>query len=63
MLALGFSCLLSDWGLTYGATMFEIQAMEWKMSVVDVSRSISGGIFMQAPGGLLAVPLCQRYGR
>jgi MFS family permease len=33
------------------------------MSVPDVANSISGAIFMQGPGGLLAVPLVQRYGR
>jgi len=33
------------------------------MSVEEVSHSVSPGIFMQGPGGLLAVPLCQRYGR
>jgi len=63
MLALGFGCLLSDWGLTYGTTLFQVQAKEWRMTPPAVAQSISGGIFMQAPGGLLAVPLCQRYGR
>jgi MFS family permease len=33
------------------------------MSIPAVGKSLSGGIFMQGPGGLLAVPLIQRYGR
>lgn len=33
------------------------------MSIPAVGESLSGGIFMQGPGGLLAVPLIQRYGR
>ena len=52
-----------DWALTYGTPLLVPQAMEWHMSPPAVANSISGGIFMQGPGGLLAVPLCQRYGR
>ncbi|KAH8887308.1 MFS general substrate transporter [Thozetella sp. PMI_491] len=63
LLSLIPGCLLSDWALTWGTTTFELQAMEWAMSVPDVAQSASPGIFMQGPGGLLAVPLCQRYGR
>lgn len=33
------------------------------MSVHDVASSVSGGIFLQGPGGLMAVPLIQRFGR
>lgn len=33
------------------------------MTPPDVANSISGAVFMQGPGGLLAVPLAQRYGR
>jgi len=61
--ALLLPSLLTDWGMTWGTTMFEAQAVTWNMSVPDVARSISGGIFLQGPGGLLAVPLIQRYGR
>ncbi|EKG11055.1 Major facilitator superfamily [Macrophomina phaseolina MS6] len=56
-------CLLSDWALTWGSVLFQLQAPEWHMSVTAVSQSMSPGIFMQGPGGILAVPLCQRYGR
>ena len=56
-------CLLSDGILTYGSTMFQQQAMTWHMTPLDTSHSINGGIFMQGPGGLLAVAFCQRYGR
>lgn len=33
------------------------------MTVEAVAHSVSPGIFMQGPGGILAVPLCERYGR
>lgn len=33
------------------------------MTVPQIANSISGAIFMQGPGGLIAVPLVQRYGR
>ncbi|GME31763.1 MFS transporter [Neofusicoccum parvum] len=56
-------CLLSDWALTWGSVLFQLQAPEWHMSVEAVSQSMSPGIFMQGPGGILSVPLCQRYGR
>jgi hypothetical protein len=63
LIALTFSALLTDWGMTWGTTLFEAQAQTWGMSVVDISNSLSGGIFLQGPGGILAVPLVQRYGR
>jgi len=37
--------------------------MQWHMTPPAVANSISGAVFMQGPGGLLAVSLCQRYGR
>jgi hypothetical protein len=61
--ALLLPSLLTDWGMTWGTTLFEAQAGTWHMSVSDVARSTSGGIFLQGPGGILAVPLIQRYGR
>jgi hypothetical protein len=61
--ALLLPSLLTDWGMTWGTTLFEAQAVTWNMSVADVARSTSGGIFLQGPGGVLAVPLIQRYGR
>jgi hypothetical protein len=63
LVALTFSALLTDWGMTWGTTLFEAQAETWGMSIVDISNSLSGGIFLQGPGGVLAVPLVQRYGR
>lgn len=33
------------------------------MSVPAVANSISGALFLQGPGGVLAVPLVQRFGR
>jgi hypothetical protein len=61
--ALLLPSLLTDWGMTWGTTMFETQSVTWNMSIPDVARSTSGGIFLQGPGGILAVPLIQRYGR
>ncbi|KAL9108715.1 MAG: hypothetical protein Q9227_006511 [Pyrenula ochraceoflavens] len=63
LLTLGASALLTDWGMTWGTTMFEAQAMEWNMSVPDVSNSLSPGVFMQGPGGVFAAILVQRFGR
>jgi len=63
LIALTFSALLTDWGMTWGTTLFEAQAETWGMSIVGISHSLSGGIFLQGPGGVLAVPLVQRYGR
>jgi hypothetical protein len=40
-------CLLTDFVITWGTTMFELQAPEWRMAVPDVAHSISGAIFMQ----------------
>lgn len=62
-LALLPGCFLTDWIITWGITLFVPQAMEWHMTPPAVANSISGAVFMQGPGGLLAVSLCQRYGR
>ena len=43
--------------------LFEAQASSFQMAVPAVANSISGGLFMQGPGGLIAVPLIQRFGR
>lgn len=53
----------TDGIITYGITAFEFQAMAWHMTLPGVANSIAGAIFMQGPGGLLAVPLCQKFGR
>jgi hypothetical protein len=63
LFALLLPSLLTDWGMTWGTTLFEAQAITWNMSIPDAARSVSGGIFLQGPGGVLAVPLVQRYGR
>ena len=63
LLALLLPSLLTDWGMTWGTTLFEAQAVTWHMAVADVARSVSGGIFLQGPGGVIAVPFVQRYGR
>ncbi|KAF2093009.1 MFS general substrate transporter [Rhizodiscina lignyota] len=56
-------CFLTDWVITWGTTLFVAQVPTFHMAPPQISHSISGAIFMQGPGGLLAVPLCQRFGR
>lgn len=55
--------LLTDFGMTYGAPLFAAQAPALGISVQKSSTTASGGMFLQGPAGLLAVPLVQRYGR
>lgn len=33
------------------------------MSIPAVANSVNGALFLQGPGGILAVPLIQRFGR
>ena len=46
--------------MTWGTTLFEAQALTWNMSIPDIAESLSGGIFLQDPGGIPAVPLVQQ---
>ena len=63
LLVLLLPSLLTDWGMTYGTTLFEAQAKTWGMTVVAAAASVNPGIFLQGPGGVFAVPFVQRYGR
>jgi hypothetical protein len=63
LLSLAPGSLLCDGGMSWGTVLFEAQAADWKMPVPSVANSVSGGVFMQGIGGLVAVPLTQRYGR
>jgi MFS family permease len=63
LLSLLLAALLTDFGMTYGSVVFAEQAETFHMSIPATANSISGGLFLQGPGGLLAVPLIQRYGR
>lgn len=63
LFTLCIAALLTDWGMTWGSPLFLAQAETWKMTPVDVSASLSGGVFLQGAGGLFAVPFTQRYGR
>lgn len=49
--------------MTWGTVLFQAQAADFNMAIPAVANSISGGLFMQGPAGLLAVPLVQRFGR
>lgn len=49
--------------MAYGVPLFAAQSITFHMSLPEVAHSISGGLFLQGPGGLVAVPLVQRYGR
>ena len=63
LLSLLLASLLTDFGMTFGSVVFVQQAMTFNLSVPAMANSISGGLFLQGPGGLFAVPLIQRYGR
>ncbi|KAI7460638.1 hypothetical protein KC367_g8931 [Hortaea werneckii] len=63
LLSLILAALLTDFGMTYGFVLFQAQAPDFHMSVTSASRSASGGLFLQGPAGIFAVPLIQRYGR
>lgn len=43
--------------------LFEAQAPSFHKSVPATANSVSGGLFLQGPAGILAVPLVQRFGR
>jgi MFS family permease len=49
--------------IAFSQVLFEAQAPTFQMSIPAVGNSLSGGIFMQGWGGLVSVPLVQRYGR
>jgi hypothetical protein len=49
--------------MSHPQVLFEAQAPTFQMSVPAVANSLSGGLFMQGIGGLVAVPLVQRFGR
>lgn len=49
--------------MTYGSVLFAAQAADLGVSVTKASTTASGGMFLQGPAGILAVPLVQRYGR
>lgn len=56
-------CFLTDWVITWGTTLFVAQVPTFKYPPPHIAQSLSPAIFLQGPGGLLAVPLCQRFGR
>ena len=49
--------------MTYGSPLFAAQSITFHMSVPATSQSVTGALFLQGAGGVLAVPLIQRYGR
>ncbi|KAL9095797.1 MAG: hypothetical protein Q9165_001794 [Trypethelium subeluteriae] len=55
--------LFTDFGMTWGTTLFQAQAPSFGMTVAATALSINGGIFLQGPGGVIAVPFTQRFGR
>ncbi|KAG9243373.1 major facilitator superfamily domain-containing protein [Calycina marina] len=63
LMAVSFGALLTDWGIAWGTTLFETQAVYWGMSVSAVANSVSGANFLQGVGGVLVVPITQRCGR
>jgi len=63
LLSIILPSLLTDFGMTYGSPLFASQAPSFHTSVVHVSQSISGALFLQGASGVLVVPIVQRYGR
>ena len=49
--------------MAYGVPLFAAQAPSFHLTLPETAHSISGGLFLQGPGGVVAVPLVQRFGR
>src|SRR5271170_2293013 len=63
MLALGYCSIMTDLSSAWCIPLVPLQAEYWGISLTDAGRNMSGNIFMLGVGGIIAVPLCQRYGR
>ncbi|KAF2235849.1 MFS transporter [Viridothelium virens] len=63
LIPLIFASLLTDFSITWGSVLFQAQGPTFNMTPSAVSQSLSGSLFMMGPGGVLAVPLIQRFGR
>ncbi|KAG9241113.1 putative MFS transporter [Calycina marina] len=61
--ALMSSSILCDGGMTWGASLFVAQALEWNETVAKSSQSMNWGLLLQGFGGILTVPLIQYCGR
>lgn len=62
-LALMSSSLLCDGGITWGASLFVAQSMEWEITLAKSSTSINWGLLLNGLGGVIAVPFIESFGR
>ncbi|KAF8248531.1 MFS general substrate transporter [Wilcoxina mikolae CBS 423.85] len=57
-----YMSFLTDFLAGIGVPMMVPQSKEWNVSLVDVSRSLTGNTFTQGIGSLVAVPFARRFG-
>ncbi|KAI5849177.1 major facilitator superfamily domain-containing protein [Tricharina praecox] len=57
-----FMSFLTDFLSGYGVPMMLPQSQEWGVSLIDVTRSLTGNTFTQGLGSVLTIPFAQRYG-
>jgi hypothetical protein len=62
-LALMSSSILCDGGVTWGASLFVAQAIQWDITLAKSSTSINYGLLLNGLGGVFAVPFIESFGR
>ena len=60
---LAFCAVTPDLASAWGVPLIVPQSIDWNISTTDAGRSLSGNVFCLGVGGIVAVPLSQRYGR
>ncbi|KAF8533324.1 major facilitator superfamily domain-containing protein [Trichophaea hybrida] len=60
--AMCYMSFLTDFLAGIGVPMMVSQSEEWNVSLVDISRSLTGNTFTQGIGSLIAVPFARRFG-
>lgn len=61
--ALMSSSIICDGGMTWGASLFVANVIEWDIPMSLSTTSANYGILLQGFGGIFAVPLIEHYGR
>lgn len=61
--ALMSSSILCDGGMTWGASLFVANVIEWHIPMSKSTTSANYGILLQGFGGVFAVPLIEHFGR
>lgn len=57
------SSLLCGGGITWGASLFVAQSIEWKITLSKSSTSSNWGLLLNGLGGVIAVPFIESFGR